>query len=377
MDRKAVDRRQGDSLNEQIYQEAGEWFLEFRDGEPSAETRSDFDLWVRRSPEHLAAYLEIAAIWNEAPTLASPEKSTLIERAAQDAANVVALGFASDLPAAAGEARPKNRLYTQHRAIAAAILVLGVLAAWWYGSLSQSIYSTGIGEQRIIALKDGSHVTLNSRSKIRVHYTEGERGIELVEGQALFSVARDPTRPFVVGSGDARVRAVGTQFDVYRKSSGTVVTVVEGQVAIGNDAVSPVRPEPGRSEEASPQPVLISAGQQLVVTRSEIKKPVAANVSNVTAWTQQQLAFDAASLSDVAEEFNRYNERQLRIRDRDAFEFRISGVFSSSDPAGLIRFLRDRPGIRVIESASEIVVERIDSAESEKKPYQNREPHAL
>ena len=80
---------------------------------------------------------------------------------------------------------------------------------------------------------------------------------------------------------------------------------------------------------------------------------------------------DAASLSEVAEEFNRYNERHIVIRDRGAFEFRISGVFSSSDPAGLIRFLRDRPGIRVLESSSQITVERIEGNEQEIKSYPN------
>lgn len=353
--------------DEQIYQEAGEWFLEFREGEPSVDTRRKFDLWVRSSPNHLAAYLELAAIWNEAPSLAAPDKSVLTARAAGESDNVVGLGVRNSRAAAQVPVRARSFAYAGIKV--ASILLLGVGAAVWLWSLNQFVYSTGIGEQRTIALKDGSRVELNSRSKLKVRYTQGERAVELVEGQALFSVAKDASRPFVVASGNARVRAVGTQFDVYRKPTGTVVTVVEGQVAIADSTARLALSSPQTDETL--QPIVISAGQQLIVTRSEIKKPVAANVANVTAWTQQQLAFDAASLSEVAEEFNRYNERHIVIRDRGAFEFRISGVFSSSDPAGLIRFLRDRPGIRVLESSSEITVERIEGNEQERKSYPN------
>ena len=89
-----------------------------------------------------------------------------------------------------------------------------------------------MGEQRSIQFEDGSTVDLNSRSKIRVKYSKQERDVELIEGQALFHVAHDTSRPFIVAVGATRVRAVGTQFDVYKKSNGTVVTVVEGRVAV-------------------------------------------------------------------------------------------------------------------------------------------------
>jgi hypothetical protein len=96
----------------------------------------------------------------------------------------------------------------------------------------QNVYATGIGEQRTVTLSDGSTVELNSQSRLRVAFHPHERDVELLEGQALFHVAHDRTRPFLVQSEGAKVRAVGTQFDVYRKSDGTVITVVEGRVAV-------------------------------------------------------------------------------------------------------------------------------------------------
>src|SRR5690606_26847429 len=88
------------------------------------------------------------------------------------------------------------------------------------------------GEQRTVTLADGSVIELNARSRIKVRYADRERAIDLLQGQALFRVAKDPTKPFIVASGGTYVRAVGTQFDVYKKSVGTVVTVVEGRVAV-------------------------------------------------------------------------------------------------------------------------------------------------
>src|SRR5258708_14766281 len=98
--------------------------------------------------------------------------------------------------------------------------------------LSAPVYITALGEQRSIQFADGSTVELNSRSKISVKYSQQESDVDLLEGQAVFHVAHDVSRPFIVAVGATRVRAVGTQFDVYKKSNGTVVTVVEGRVAV-------------------------------------------------------------------------------------------------------------------------------------------------
>jgi transmembrane sensor len=209
----------------------------------------------------------------------------------------------------------------------------------------RGIYDAGIGEQRVIALEDGSQIELNASSRLRVRFTEGQRLVDLMAGQALFRVAKDSARPFIVRSGDASVRAVGTQFDVYRKPAGTIVTVLEGSVA-----VSPARAG-GHSEVA-----ILTAGQQIVMTPSMIPEPRPADIELATAWTQQRLAFSRASLVEVAAEFNRYNKRQLVIRDNVLETFQISGNFPSADPGPLIRFLRAQPGIRVNERSDEVEI---------------------
>ena len=81
-------------------------------------------------------------------------------------------------------------------------------------------------------------------------------------------------------------------------------------------------------------------------------------IASATAWTQRQLVFESASLADVADEFNRYNEKQLIVGDPRLETFHVSGVFSSTDPASLIRFLRARPELRIVETASQIRIEK-------------------
>jgi len=363
-------------LNTQIYEEACEWLVHFRagDADHDAVVRGQLDAWLRRSPEHVRAYLEVSAIWED---VASHDAERRIDAEAHIARalserNVYPLDFGgrdrditapSIVAAKAGipvpsAQRPRRLPFA---VAAAALLALGVAVAWVISQ--RSTYSTAIGEQRSIALDDGSTVELNARSRVRVRYTDGERRVDLLAGQALFRVAKDAHRPFIVASDDTRVRAVGTLFDVNRRPSATTVTVVEGRVSID----SPMAPIPatGRSSQFSaptaPRRVsatLLDAGQQVTVTPRAIARPKPANVAAATAWTQQRLVFDSVPLSEVAEEFNRYNRRPIVIHDKALESFGVMGVFSSADPASLIRFLRAQPGIDVSEDGAEIVVGR-------------------
>jgi len=236
-----------------------------------------------------------------------------------------------------------------------------LLGGWFYSQ--RGVYSTAVGEQRSLTLADGSVVELNSRSRIKVQYTQGERHIDLLEGQALFRVAKNRARPFVVSTGDTRVKAVGTAFDVYRAKSGTVVTVVEGKVAVSS-ADSKSRKSRAEGSAQAPKGVgnapgqggvyYLSAGEQVVVTPVEIAPPQRTNVAAATAWTRRSLVFDAAPLSEVVDEFNRYNERPLVIHDEALVNFHVSGVFSSVEPTLLIRFLRGQPELVVEETDTEI-----------------------
>jgi transmembrane sensor len=201
-------------------------------------------------------------------------------------------------------------------------------------------------------------VELNSRSRIRVRYTDDERRIDLIEGQALFQVAKNKHRPFIVDVDNTQVRAVGTQFDVYRKPSGTVVTVVEGRVAVLSATPDVIAPAAKALDVTGEPAIFLAAGEQLTLRQKAVTRPQAVNTTTTTAWTQRQLIFENASLHEVAEEFNRYSARPIVIEGRDFDTFHISGTYSSTSSESLLRFLRIQPGIKVIETDREIRIAR-------------------
>jgi transmembrane sensor len=347
-----------------IQQAAGEWFVEFRTGEPDQATRAAFCAWLQESQAHMAAYLEFAALWNRAGGYDPQEKwplERLIEAARHDPDNLVSLREAGSSPAAggpAGRAASASAGRLRRSAIAASIILAIGLTAF-YAFTQRDIYTTALAEQRSLTLNDGSIIQLNSSSRLRIHYTQRRRDIELIQGQALFTVAKDPRRPFIVRSNGAQVRALGTEFDIYRKPAGdTIVTVLEGSVS-----VLPTPPEQTRGSQPTPPATgtataLLAAGEQLTVAGTHVSQRKNANVAAITAWTQHQLVFDSTPLSDVASEFNRYNRRQLSIDDTELKDFTIDGVFSSTDPTSLINYLRSRPDVVVTETGNRIIVTR-------------------
>ena len=413
-----MDSPAGSKMNTQIYEEACAWFVECRAGDLGDAGQRDFDRWLRKSPEHLSSYIEIAAIWDQGLTLDPNGKfsiDTLIEHARNAGDdNVVPLTSArlvttdaistpqalrtESTPASTAilteETAPRKPKFTRRQrfAMAASIAAVAILVGT-LGLLEalSPVYATALGEQRSIQFEDGSTVELNSRSKIRVNYSKMERDVELIQGQALFHVAHDTARPFIVAVGATRVLAVGTQFDVYKKFNGTVVTVVEGRVAVyaarrgllpetsGTALTLPVAPRapaPGsastRKHAVDPTSIassttvdprdssslFVAAGEQVTVTADAAQMSTNPSILSATAWRERQIVFESATLSDVAEEFNRYNQRQLVIEDPTLYGFHISGVFSSTDPDSLIKFLRQRPGVTVTETGGKIRVER-------------------
>jgi transmembrane sensor len=340
-------------VNKQVIEEASNWFVDFRVGDTDAQHRQEFHEWLRRSPDHIQAYLDIAMTYAElpAPDIGGEiDVQALIDHARSSAqTNIIALELPAPethsgrRPRASG---PKRRVL----AIAASVVLAIALGSWLY--VERETYSTGVGEQRSVILADGSTVQLNSRSRVRVRYSDHERHIVLLEGQALFQVARNKQRPFVVDIGDTKVRAVGTQFDVYRKHTGTIITVVEGKVSVDFA---------GTADAAS----FLTAGEQLMVSAvlpanagipaiQPVPMPKQIDISTATAWTQRQLIFENASLWEVAEEFNRYSARPIIVETGVADNFHVSGTYSSANHESLLRFLRVQPGIKLIETDREI-----------------------
>jgi transmembrane sensor len=374
--------------NQQILEEAGTWFIEFRTGNPTPRAREEFMRWLRRSPDHIRAYLDVSRHYVQMPgsgNVSLAEADRLLEKArVRLTEGVVPIeeGRASPSSVPVRAARTIRRPVTV--GVAATILIL-TAAATLYMFSQRGLYSTGLGEERTVTLEDASRIELNARTKLRVRYSKGAREIELIEGQALFQVAKDKGRPFLVHAGGTLVRAVGTEFDVYRKTSGTTVTVLEGRVAVFSDApgdpsasASPdaasqrilPRPLPRDSspsdssyaasptQDSSSAAIFLLAGEQVTVTSTGVPALKTANISAATAWTRGEFEFIETPLTEVAEEFNRSSPRRFVLSSPSLVSVRISGVYSSADPASLILFLKNQPDLIVSERGNEIRIDR-------------------
>lgn len=328
-----------------LLEEAAEWFVELNADEPEPGVREHFDAWLRRSPEHVRAYLSMLSTWEEGslqPVGSAADIDALVAEA-NESDNVVVLHKTQPTPSP-GAPDASRRLFRVALAAALVVACVGAGAVLWLRS-GVATYATTTGEQRSVTLDDGSVVELNTRSRVLVHFTKQEREVDLIEGQAQFQIQKDPARAFVVHSGATRVRVVGTEFDVYRKKADTTVSVLEGRVAVT------------RINLASPS-VLVSAGEQAIVPESAgaatALRP--SDAAAVKAWTQHRLVFRSTPLAEVVAEFNRYNVRQMVLRDPNLGGILISGVFSSTQPAALLRFLSEQPGVKIDESTDEIQV---------------------
>ena len=209
-----------------------------------------------------------------------------------------------------------------------------------------NVYTTAIGEQTSLPLPDGSLVTLNTQSTLRVGYSERYRDIHLTSGEALFDVAKDLGRPFRVITEHAVVTAVGTQFNVRNVADDVVVTVVEGIVDVEATRVSSSSGGAGQvgaapaAGEAQPvaQPARLTVGQQATVASGEVAV-IETAVDKAMAWRERRLVFESLTLAEVIDEFNRYNDPPLLIDDPALRALPISGVFRANDRASFVQFL--------------------------------------
>jgi len=345
--------------------EAAEWFAAHRASALTEEERSDFVAWLRASPDHVGEYLAFAELEQELKAglgHSSIDTAELLERAAcaDDVPGVTMLepylrgSNQSTLPA--GWSRRAGIKYRQWRRLAqaagmvAAALLLALIANLWW-QYTKTNFSTGHAEQRSLRLPDGTLVHLNSSSRIRIAFDDKERRVFLVSGQATFHVAKDAVHPFVVRTGDAVVRAVGTEFDVYRQSAAqTVVSVMEGRVAVAEATV----PDP---DILTAKPLFLEVGQQASVDSGPPRLLRDMNgVSRTVAWLQNKVAFDHDTLAYAAQELNRYNDLQLVPMNSEAAALQISGTFGAYDAESFVKFLEHQPGIVVVKRGQKILI---------------------
>jgi transmembrane sensor len=329
-----------------ITQEAGLWLYRLEE-EPSPGLDVEFAAWLARSPEHVQEYLFMVATSRELNQLVSQCHVDLEAQLSGSSGNVVSIrSSGSPTPSAAvnvtGNLRRGRAKKLWATAAVVAALGLGLWMAW-----PTDRFQTGVGEQRTLKLADGSRVQLNTRSRIELDFSANERAVRLLEGEALFTVAHEPTRPFRVLTATAMIQALGTQFDVLHGKEGTTVSVIEGRVRVSSAGA------------ATPEGVTVRAGEQAHVAGTDrVIQHAAADVARTIAWQQRRLDFRGATLAEIAGEFNRYNELQIRIEDPAIRERQLDGVFDADEPKALLDYLAQDKSLRLEQPSRDVVVVR-------------------
>lgn len=245
-------------------------------------------------------------------------------------------------------------------AIAAAVIAIVVGAALFAVTLSTDWHDTARGERRVVSLPDGSTVEINTDSRVGIRYTDGERRIALDWGEALFSVAPDPLRPFTVEAEKGQIRAVGTRFNVLVQNDTVTVAVLEGRVDIAVQGRTPTAP------------TLLDAGQSMSYGRSgtlQPADPTLASPQRIAAWREGKLHFDDWPLERALREYNRYSHKPIRLAAPDRAEQRIRGVFRIGDLRAFADALETAIDVKAVDQGDAILLVPPESARDALEPH--------
>ncbi|CAB3628427.1 FecR family protein [Achromobacter pestifer] len=282
---------------------AAKWFARARSGEWDAAGQAELDAWLAADPRHAYEYRVLESIWQAAADVPADRLRALAE--------------------------PRRRVSSAGRrqvlTLSLTALAVGAGVLFWQQqqppSLQTADYQTAPGERRVVALPDGSSVELNSRTHLKLRFDASLRQVELVTGEALFSVEKDAGRPFVVDAGLGSATVTGTRFDVRRDAEDMRVVVESGSVRVA-----------GRQDGAG-QAVSITPGFGARVSAGgKVEAPQAVQVASALAWRAGQIVFSDTDLASAVREVSRYREQAVVLGEGAGLaDLRLTSVFRIDD----------------------------------------------
>ncbi len=318
-----------------LQDEAAAWVARLRSDAVSLSDKQSFSNWLNRSNAHQSAFDEVAETWN---TLAAcqylPSTAETLNNVQSQQAAPEGSGLFDWLSSFQGG---------MVAACLAAAFALFIILNPSAPELSSERYQTVVGQQQSITLSDGSVIELNTNSAIVVAYSEQQRSISLLKGEAYFEVASNKNRPFVVDIDGSTVTAVGTAFNIYRENSvDTSVIVTEGIVKVAEtpDAASP-----------KPNSVLVKADQSIRLGKMGLGKIALTPQTQGTAWRSKTLVFNHTPLKLALKELNRYLENNVDLAENMPTDLSVSGTFSTEVPNETLLAIADTFNLVVLESS--------------------------
>jgi transmembrane sensor len=302
---------------------ASEWIVRLNCEDASADDHRRFQEWLRADPQHETAYAAVGRTWRRLGHVRSPP------------------------PLVAQRGAPAWRAPAAALAIAAsALLAFTLFGPKEGGSPADAIaYTTQSGEQRSVALPDGSTMILDSGTTARVDFSARERRIDLQSGAALFDVRASSEQPFVVRTALGDITVLGTSFVVHVGASGVRTTVLRGVVQ-GETRERGVLAYFG--VDKSGDVVTARANQEIYFGASELEVTGIPEqvVARRLAWRERMLAFDGETLGDAAAEVTRHTGVAFEFSDPEVAEMRIGGYISAESDEDFVALLESGLSIR-------------------------------
>jgi transmembrane sensor len=336
---------------------AATWAARMADGSMPAGQQREFQAWLDADPANDTALREIMGAWASVEHYAaSAEMVALREAALASARRTMRRGRGPG---------PRLRIIW---GIAAALLLFVAAGAGAWMWLTPQTYQTGVGERRVVALNDGSKLSLDADTIVKVAYTRENRRLWLERGRARFDVARNPLRPFSVTAADEVVVATGTAFSVELLQKQVHVVLYEGHVMLLDRAVQGERRTVALGARTLPADQLLAPGRELILpahTAAQAPPPAIvapADPVRSLSWEGGQLVFEDESLATVVERMNRYADRPLAIGNAGAADVRVSGVFRAGDTDALVQGLAAAFDVKARRGPAGIVLFRDETS---------------
>lgn len=308
-----LDRKSDHDTRRTARAEAAAWVVRLHGPHRSPELEAGFREWLAADPEHARQFERVTDVWDASARVPS-----------------------GGLPRVRAHWRPPTaRVWA-----AAASVALVILAVAYFDGLFRSgvEYRTGIGAPRVVQLEDGSRISLDANTAVRVAYSDTERRVQLENGQAYFQVKHNPGWQFVVVAGTHQVTDIGTEFMVRRGAGRTAVTLLEGRVAVssrsresaGSRQTSPEM-GPGPAAGSPMQPIILAPGQRITFAAAGPPSLDRPRMDDVTAWLHGEIMLDDTPLTRAVAQLNRYDPARLVIADPQVARLRVSGIYHTGN----------------------------------------------
>jgi transmembrane sensor len=300
--------------------EAAAWLARLHADDRDGADEAAFRDWLAASPAHAAAFEAVDRMWSDVGGVGD-----LRDR----------LRHRAPMPPAPALGR---------RALLAGVGLLAVTggSALFWRSASATVYETDVGEQKHVALDDGSQLFLDARTRISVSFSETARTVDMQYGRANFRVVPDPGRPFIVEAAAHKIVATRCNFDVRCEDGQVQVVLIHGEAD-----VKPASASNGGGER-------LQAGERLVAS-NDVEKRDKPDMTHVLAWQTGYEVFDKEDLAQAVEEMNRYSTAKLAV-DPGVAGLKVSGVYRVGDNSAFAHALAKLLPIAVRQSGDTLML---------------------